>query len=54
MSAILKKALRYQRISPIRYEGEAHLKDPYTPPPQILKPPAPRAEKKEDDITDFP
>jgi len=37
MSLILKKAARYKRISTILSEGEAHLRDPYTPPPQILK-----------------
>ena len=36
MANILKKAKNYQRISTVLYEGEAHLKDPLTPPPQIL------------------
>ncbi len=51
---ILRKAAKYKRISTILCEGEAHLKDPFTPPPQILTPPPLRAEKKPDDITDFP
>jgi len=37
MSLILKKAARYRRISTILSEGEAHLRDPFTPPPQIVK-----------------
>ncbi|KRX08795.1 hypothetical protein PPERSA_08899 [Pseudocohnilembus persalinus] len=52
--ANVQEAAKYQRISPIRYEGEAHLHDPYIPAPQILKPPAPRQDKNDDDITDFP
>lgn len=51
---ILKKAANYQRISSILCEGEAHLRDAYTPPPQILKPPTPRSERKDSDVTDFP
>lgn len=37
MSIILKRAAGYKRISTILAEGEAHLRDPFTPPPQILK-----------------
>ena len=37
MASILRKAKNYKRISTILCEGEAHLRDPYTPPPQILK-----------------
>jgi len=54
MSAILKKAAKYKRISSILVEGEAHLKDPLMPPPQILKPPANPKAPSPDDVTDFP
>jgi len=54
MASILKKAAKYKRISTVLYEGEAHLRDAFTPAPVILKPPTPRTEKKPDDITDFP
>ena len=37
MSAILKKAQHYKRVSNILYESRRHLTDPYTPTPQILK-----------------
>lgn len=37
MSQILKKAKDYKRISTILYEGEAHINDVYSAPPQILK-----------------
>ena len=37
MASILKKAANYKRISSILCEGEAHLRDPFTPPPVILK-----------------
>jgi hypothetical protein len=40
MASILKKAANYKRISTILVEGEAHLKDPFITPPQILKPSA--------------
>ena len=33
MTQILKKAAGYKRISTILFEGEAHLRDAYTPPP---------------------
>lgn len=39
MASILKKAANYKRISSILCEGEAHLRDPFTPPPLILKVP---------------
>lgn len=54
MSAILKRAAKYRRISSVLCEGEAHLRDPYSPAPVILKPSAPRKERKPDDVTDFP
>lgn len=38
MASILKKAAKYRRISQVLIEGEAHLKDPFIQPPQILKP----------------
>lgn len=37
MAQILKKASKYKRISTVLSEGEAHLRDPLTPPPQIIK-----------------
>jgi len=54
MAQILRKAANYRRISNILYEGRAHLTDPYTPAPVIIKPPAPRENESPDDITDFP
>jgi hypothetical protein len=54
MSSILAKAAKYKRISTILIEGEAHLRDPLMPPPQILKPPAQTREPSPDDVTDFP
>lgn len=60
-SNIARKAAKYKRISTVLYEGEAHLRDAFTPPPQILKvflcviqPPQARSELTDDDITDFP
>ena len=53
MASILRKAAKYKRVSTVLQEGEAHLKDPFFTPPQILKPPAPRTPTP-DDITDFP
>jgi hypothetical protein len=38
MASILKKAAKYRTISQVLIEGEAHLKDPFIQPPQILKP----------------
>jgi hypothetical protein len=54
MSAILRKAAQYKRVSTILVEGEAHLKDPLMPPPQLLKPPATIKAPTPDDVTDFP
>lgn len=54
MAQILRKAANYRRVSNILYEGRAHLTDPYTPAPVIIKPPAPRENQSPDDITDFP
>lgn len=54
MASILRRAANYKRISTILVEGEAHLKDPYLTPPQILKPPAEKRTPGPDDITDFP
>ncbi|CAK61951.1 unnamed protein product (macronuclear) [Paramecium tetraurelia] len=54
MSQILKKAAKYRSVSTILQHGEAHLRDPYTLPPEIVTPPPPRKERKPDDITDFP
>ena len=36
MSSILRKAAKYRRITQTWVEGEAHLKDIYTPPPTII------------------
>ena len=33
---ILKKAAKYKKVSEMLCSGEAHLRDPYTPPPQII------------------
>jgi hypothetical protein len=54
MSAILRKAANYRRVSTILVEEEAHLKDPLMPPPQLLKPPPANHAPTPDDITDFP
>ena len=54
MAQILKRAAKYKQVSTVLYEGEAHLRDPYTPAPQILKPPPPRETESPDDVTDFP
>lgn len=37
MSSILRRAANYKRISPILQEGEAHLRDRFSPAPTILK-----------------
>ena len=37
MATILRRAANYKRVSNILYEGRAHLTDPYTPAPIILK-----------------
>lgn len=54
MASILKKAAKYRRISAVLIEGEAHLKDPFIQPPQILKPPAETKAPSPDDVSDFP
>jgi hypothetical protein len=54
MAHILKRAGKYKQISTILVEGEAHLKDPYIPPPKILKPSTTERIPSPDDITDFP
>ena len=54
MASILRKAANYKRISSVLVEGEAHLRDPLMPPPQILKPPASSPPPSPDDVTDFP
>ena len=54
MAHILKKAAKYRQIGTVLLEGEAHLKDPFIPPPQILKPIAAKRDPSPDDITDFP
>lgn len=54
MSAILAKAAKYRRIGTVLVEGEAHLRDPLMPPPQILKPNPTTKAPSPDDVTDFP
>lgn len=54
MASILRKAANYKRISTMLVEGEAHLRDPFFPPPEILKPAAEKRTTTPDDITDFP
>lgn len=54
MSSILQKAAKYRRISTVLVEGEAHLRDPLMPPPQILKPIASSKSPSPDDVSDFP
>lgn len=54
MAHILKKAAKYRHLSTVLVEGEAHLKDPFIPPPEILKPPTTKRDPSPDDITDFP
>ena len=54
MAHILKKAAKYRHIGTVLFEGEAHLKDPFIPPPQILKPTAAKRDPSPEDITDFP
>jgi hypothetical protein len=54
MSAILAKAAKYRRIGSVLVEGEAHLRDPLMPPPQILKPNPETKAASPDDVTDFP
>ena len=61
MAQILKKAAKYRRVTEVLCEGEAHLRDPYTPPPQLFKPVGKlkwykiaRETRLPDDITNFP
>ncbi len=54
MASILRKAKNYKIIPYTSLGKEAHLVDPYTPPPTILKPPQAKSERSPDDITDFP
>lgn len=54
MAAILKKAAKYKNIPASVVTGEHHLRDPFTPAPEILKPSPQKKERKPDDITDFP
>jgi hypothetical protein len=54
MSSILAKAAKYRRIGTVLVEGEAHLRDPLMPPPQILKPVAQTKAPSPDDVSDFP
>ena len=53
MAHILRKAAKYRQLSTVLVEGEAHLRDPFISPPEVLKPPAKR-DPSPDDITDFP
>jgi hypothetical protein len=54
MASILRKAAKYRRITETLIEGEAHLKDPFIQPPQLLTPPSEKRTPQPDDITDFP
>ena len=54
MASILRKAANYRRIGSVLVEGEAYLKDPLMPPPQILKPNPESKSTSPDDVTDFP
>ena len=54
MASILRKAAGYKRIGSVLVEGEAHLRDPLMPPPQILKPNPTERVPSPDDVTDFP
>ena len=54
MASILKKAAKYRQITSIMVEGEAHLKDPFIQPPQILKPSSEVRVPSADDVTSFP
>jgi len=54
MSSIIQKAAKYKRIATVLVEGEAYLRDPLMPPPQILKPTQSNKAPSPDDITDFP
>lgn len=54
MASILRKAAKYKRITASLIEGEAHLKDPFIQPPQILHPPAEKRAPNPEDVTDFP
>ena len=54
MASILRKAANYRRIGTVLVEGEAHLRDPLMPPPQILKPNPESKSPSPDDVTDFP
>lgn len=37
MASILRRAAKYKRVSTVLQEGEAHLRDKFTPAPKILK-----------------
>lgn len=54
MSAILAKAAKYRRIGTVLVEGEAHLRDPLMPPPQLLKPNPQSKAPSPEDVSDFP
>lgn len=55
MASILKNAKNYKRIPGSLFQKQAHLKDPYFPPPQILKPnPSSGESPLPDDISTFP
>lgn len=54
MSSILQKAAKYKHIATVLVEGEAHLRDPLMPPPQLLKPNPSTKAPSPDDVSDFP
>lgn len=54
MASILQKAKNY-KIIPHKVLGkEAHLVDPFTPPPRILRPPTETPSPSPSDVTNFP
>ena len=54
MASILRKAKNYKIVPKTILGDPVHQHDPYTVPPQIYSPPAPRKMKSPDDVTDFP
>lgn len=54
MASILKKAKNYKQI-PYKLSGnQAHILDPFTPPPQILRPTKTKKQPSPEDVSDFP
>lgn len=54
MASILNKAKNYKQV-PYKLSGKpAHIFDPFTPPPQILRPVKSKGKQSPDDVSDFP